>query len=80
MADHRGQMLATSPRRPNDETKPRIRIDDDSDIESFYRLGNMLGKGAFGVVWEATKRTNEQQYAIKMVAKDKVNIISYTQY
>lgn len=80
MADHRGQILATSPRRPNDETKPRIRIDDDSDIESFYRLGNMLGKGAFGVVWEATKRTDEQQYAIKMVAKDKVNIMSCTQY
>ena len=35
----------------------------------------MLGKGAFGVVWEATSVNSKEKFAIKMVHKDKVVII-----
>jgi serine/threonine protein kinase len=54
------------------EKRPRTRIDDDSGIEAVYNFGEVLGKGAFGVVWEATHRSNGPKYAIKMVPKDKV--------
>lgn len=65
MSDIRGGPL--SPR-----IKPRTRIEDDSAIETDYHLSEVLGKGAFGVVWEATHTVNKQKYAIKMVHKDKV--------
>lgn len=70
MSELRGPLL--SPRQEGG--KPRTRIDDDSGIETEYQLGEVLGRGAFGVVWEATRRSDGQKYAIKMVPKDKVSL------
>ncbi len=50
----------------------RIRVDDESDVEKIYQLGEVLGKGAFGVVKEVVLRDSREKYAMKIVAKDKV--------
>lgn len=50
----------------------RIRVDDESDIEKIYQMGEVLGKGAFGVVKEVTHRESKERFAMKIVAKDKV--------
>ena len=50
----------------------RIRVEDESDIEKIYQMGEVLGKGAFGIVKEATHRESKEKFAIKTVAKDKV--------
>ena len=60
-----------SPRHNLIEPKPRRRIEDDSDIDDDYIVGEVLGKGAFGVVKEATSKTSGEKYAIKQVLKDK---------
>lgn len=53
------------------EPKPRRRIEDDGEIDSDYVVGEVLGKGAFGVVKEATSIVTGEKYAIKQVLKDK---------
>ena len=50
----------------------RIRVDDESDIEKIYQMGEVLGKGAFGVVKEVMQRDSREKFAMKIVAKDKV--------
>ena len=50
----------------------RIRVEDESDVEKIYHMGEVLGKGAFGVVKEVTHRDSKEKYAMKIVAKDKV--------
>lgn len=72
MSNRRGSLLSLSPRRISTESKPRrTRIEDESAIEKVYKLGETLGKGSFGVVKEVTHITSGQQYAMKMVNKDK---------
>ena len=54
---------------------PRIghtRVEDESDIEKIYVLGDILGKGGFGVVLEVTHKATGVKYAMKIVNKDKV--------
>ena len=72
MSNRRGSLLSLSPRRISTESKPRTRIEDESAIETVYKLGETLGKGSFGVVKEVTHIKSGQQYAMKMVNKDKV--------
>lgn len=57
-----------------DEPRPRTRVDDESSLEAVYRLGDVLGKGTFGVVREVTHKTTGQHFAMKIVNKDKVGI------
>jgi serine/threonine protein kinase len=52
----------------------RIRVEDESEIEKKYQLGEVLGKGAFGVVKEVTHRDTKAKLAMKVVAKDKVSL------
>ena len=57
----------------SDVPRPRTRVDDESAIEAVYRLGDVLGKGTFGVVREVTHKTTGKQFAMKIVIKDKVD-------
>lgn len=50
----------------------RVRVDDETDIEKIYVLGEVLGKGAFGVVREVTHKDTKERFAMKTVNKDKV--------
>ena len=50
----------------------RIRVEDESDIEKLYQIGEVLGKGSFGIVREVTHRTTKEKFAMKVVNKDKV--------
>lgn len=71
MADRR-PILPVSPRKTSDIAKPRKRIEDESAIEEVYKMGDVLGKGSFGVVKEITHLGTNQHYAMKIVNKDKV--------
>ena len=58
-----------------DSPDPRIghtRVEDEADIEKTYILGEILGKGGFGVVLEVEHRISKVKYAMKIVNKDKV--------
>lgn len=52
----------------------RIRVEDESEIEKKYHLGEVLGKGAFGLVREAVHKDSKARFAMKIVAKDKVSL------
>ena len=52
----------------------RVRVEDESEIEKVYQLGEVLGRGAFGVVREVTKKDTGERFAMKIVNKDKVRI------
>ena len=67
--------LPVSPRRGCDRDKPRTRIEDESAIEEVYKMGDVLGRGSFGVVKEVTNRADGRQYAMKIINKDKVIIV-----
>ena len=53
-------------------TIPHTRIEDERQIEDIYEFGEILGKGSFGVVKEATNRATGCRWAIKAVNKEKV--------
>lgn len=52
-------------------TIPHTRIEDERQIEDIYEFGEILGKGSFGVVKEATNRATGRRWAIKAVNKEK---------
>jgi len=62
------------------EPRPHTRVDDESAIEKKYSFGEVLGQGSFGVVREVTNRLTGQQFAMKIVNKEKVskNIIRWS--
>ena len=41
-------------------------------IQEFYSLGPVLGKGAFGTVYQATDKKTGIQYACKSISKAKL--------
>lgn len=53
-------------------TIPHTRIEDERQIEEIYEFGEVLGRGSFGVVKEATNKTTGRKWAIKAVNKEKV--------
>lgn len=56
------------------------RVDDESVIEKKYSFGEVLGQGAFGVVREVTNRQTHEQFAMKIVHKDKVSLVTRSSY
>ena len=50
----------------------RIRVEDESDVERIYQIGEVLGRGAFGVVKEVTNRESGEKHAMKIIPKNKV--------
>ncbi|KAJ7330190.1 Serine/threonine-protein kinase 33 [Desmophyllum pertusum] len=52
-------------------TIPHTRIEDERQIEDIYEFGEVLGKGSFGVVKEATNKETGCRWAIKAVNKEK---------
>ena len=42
------------------------------DIDSRYEMGKMLGKGSFGEVMTCKNKLSGQEYAMKIVKKEKV--------
>lgn len=55
------------------ERKPHTRVDDESEIEKKYSVGEVLGQGSFGVVREVTNKLTGQKFAMKIVNKEKVS-------
>ena len=53
-------------------TIPHTRIEEEKQIEDIYEFGEVLGKGSFGVVKEATNKATGRRWAIKAVNKEKV--------
>lgn len=58
-------------------TIPHTRIEDERQIEDIYEFGEVLGKGSFGVVKEATNKETGCRWAIKAVNKEKVLIDNF---
>lgn len=56
---------------------PHTRIEDERQIEDIYEFGEVLGKGSFGVVKEATNKETGCRWAIKAVNKEKVWIVNF---
>lgn len=52
-------------------TIPHTRIEDERQIEDIYEFGEVLGKGSFGVVKEATNKATGRRWAVKAVNKEK---------
>ncbi|XP_045413414.1 serine/threonine-protein kinase 33 isoform X1 [Lemur catta] len=48
-----------------------IRMDNGAAIEEIYTFGRILGRGSFGMVFEATDKETETKWAIKKVNKEK---------
>lgn len=44
----------------------------DPKLEDNYTVGKQIGKGAFGIVRLATKKSNGGQYAVKSISKAKL--------
>lgn len=57
---------------PREQQRPRTRVEGESDIEAVYHMGEVLGKGSFGVVKEITHKLTKKKFAMKIVSKDKV--------
>ena len=58
----------------------RTRVASESDVEHKYKLGNVLGKGSFGIVLEAKQLSTGQDFAIKVIQKERVSsTISFPQ-
>ena len=77
------QLLPSTRNKLLDEPDPRIghtRVDDENEIEKIYSLGDILGKGGFGVVLEVTHRVTGMNYAMKIVNKDKVSSMCSTHF
>ena len=54
--------------------RPHTRVDEGA-VERKYAVGNVLGQGSFGIVREVTNRASGERFAVKIVNKDKVQII-----
>ena len=49
-----------------------VAIDDERMLRDRYEFGDQLGAGSFGVVWLVTHLGSGQQYACKIIIKEKV--------
>lgn len=68
-----GKGTLTPTKKPTIATE-RIRVEDESEIEKKYQMGEILGKGAFGLVREVVHKDSKAKFAMKIVAKDKVSL------
>ena len=53
-----------------------VALDDERILRDMYEFGDKLGKGSFGVVWHVTHISTGQQYACKIINKEKVALRS----
>lgn len=59
---------------PCERSVPHTRVEDERQIEESYVIGEVLGKGSFGVVREALQKKTGQKFAIKIIHKEKVRL------
>ncbi|XP_039991122.1 serine/threonine-protein kinase 33 [Xiphias gladius] len=65
-------MDIVSPRTSRDTLErdvPVIRLENDAELREIYEFGRKLGRGSFGVVYEATHNETQTNWAIKEVCK-----------
>lgn len=48
------------------------RVEDEGAVDKKYAIGDVLGRGSFGIVREVTGRASGERLAVKIVNKDKV--------
>ncbi|KAM3625050.1 uncharacterized protein V6R79_006263 [Siganus canaliculatus] len=67
----RSGLTDTKPRQSSSYTKkrnvPRTRLNNDAKLKEKYTFGRELGKGSFGVVYEATHIETQTKWAIKKI-------------
>lgn len=61
------------PHSPNQRNVPHTRVEDERQLEESYHCGEVLGKGSFGVVYEAVQKKSGEKFAIKVIHKEKVS-------
>ena len=49
------------------------RIEDEKVIYDKYELGNKLGQGSYGVVYEIASKESNEKFAIKIISKERAN-------
>ena len=53
------------------------RIENEEEIEKYYKFGDTLGKGSFGTVVLAHRCRDESKWAVKIINKEKVLSVLY---
>lgn len=69
---HKGHRTSRSTSNVNNRQISHKKIDDEDIIFKKYEIGRKLGQGSFGVVYEIVNKETEEQFAIKIINKEKV--------
>lgn len=73
LKDSSGELSSSSPYPIKGTYVAYLQADDTEDIYPDYELIRILGRGHFGTVWEATRKSDEKTVALKVVQIDKRN-------
>lgn len=57
---------------PPPRTVKHTRLDDESQLERYYTVGQTLGQGSFGIVKKAVQLTSGLSWAVKIINKERV--------
>ena len=71
--------MATFRYRSNPTSSRQIkhtRIGNEEEFEGHFLFGLLLGKGSFGTVTAATRKSDDTQWAVKCINKEKVIYLS----
>ena len=67
-----GQSKSASPCAAGAQLVNHVALDDERILTDMYEFKVELGKGSFGVVWHVTHIGTGQDYACKIINKEKV--------
>lgn len=67
--------LSTQTNKLQERNLLHKRIEDIAELQRFYDLGEVLGKGSFGTVIKASQKASGANWAIKIINKSQVIVI-----